>query len=49
MYKLINRSLYIFLINWKKQIDEIVQAIDSSQKIKENMRKAISKAINKSI
>jgi len=24
MYKLINRSLYIFLVNWKNQVDEIV-------------------------
>jgi len=24
MYKLINRSLYIFLVNWKNQVDEVI-------------------------
>jgi len=45
----INRSTYVYIINWKKQIDEILYAVEVEQRIESNMRKAISKAINRTV
>jgi len=46
-YRLMNRSLYIFLINWKNQVNEIILAIETLNRRENNMRKAISKTISK--
>jgi len=47
LFRLINRSIYIFLINWKKQIDKILYEFEIDKRIESNMRTAISKTINK--
>jgi len=49
MYRLINRSLYTFLVCWKNQTNEIILAIEGLQIRESNMKKAISKAINRSV
>ena len=34
-YKLMNRSLYIFLVNWKNQVNEITSAIEAKKEKKD--------------
>jgi len=47
MLKLINRSKYIFLINWKNQVNEIILAIESKDRKERTMKSAVRKMLNK--
>ena len=46
-YKLMNRSLYIFLVNWKNQVNEIIYAIESKERKERTMKSAVRKMLNK--
>jgi len=46
-YKLMNRSLYIFLINWKNQVNEIIDAIETKDRKERTMKTAVKKMLNK--
>jgi uncharacterized protein with GYD domain len=49
IFRLINRSLYIYLVNWTTQVNTIKQIIETAKRKEANMKKAISKTINRSI
>lgn len=45
VFKLLKKSLYVFLINWKKCVGDIKYI----KRKESNMKKAISKTINRSL
>jgi hypothetical protein len=47
VYKLLNRTLFIYLTNWKNQVREIIDAIETKTRQETNMKMAICKTINK--
>jgi len=46
-YRLMNRSLYIFLINWKNQVNEIINELESKNRRERTMKTAVRKMLNK--
>jgi len=46
-YRLMNRSLYIFLVNWKNHVNEITSAIEAKDRRERTMKSAVRKMVNK--